>query len=87
MATTIQVSEKTKQELFLIKTQLELIIGQKCTLEDAINWLIAKGKQKSGEERKKASDELFGIAKSLGISLTDVTALRKQRDSRFEDHK
>jgi hypothetical protein len=84
MVTTIQVSEKTKEELFSIKCQLELSTGQKYTLEDAVKWLIAKGRKKSYEERKNVCDELFGIAKMLGLTLSDVSEIRKQRGSRFE---
>ncbi len=84
MVTTIQVSEKTKEELFFIKSRLELVTGQKVTLEDAIKWLIAKGRKKTIDERKKINDELYGIAKSIGITLLDVSELRKQKASRFE---
>jgi hypothetical protein len=77
MVTTIQISDKTKEELFLIKSRLEQTMGRKFTLEDAIKWLIAKEGQKDAEERRKAIDELFGIAKSLGITLSDVSKLRQ----------
>ena len=77
MVTTIQISDKTKEELFLIKSRLEQTMGRKFTLEDAIKWLIAKEGQKDAEERRKAIDELFGIAKSLGITLSDVSRLRQ----------
>ncbi|HUY00536.1 MAG TPA: hypothetical protein VMV49_13330 [Candidatus Deferrimicrobium sp.] len=83
MVSTIQISEKTKEKLFLIKSQLELATGQKCTLEDAIKWLIARGRRNTIEERKKLSDELFGIAKL--ITLEDVSEIRKQKGSRFEN--
>jgi len=85
MVTTIQISEKTKEELFLIKSRLELATGRKFTLEEAIKWLIAKEGQKEPKERKKTIDELFGIAKQLGITIADVSELRRQRDSRFEN--
>jgi len=85
MVTTIQISEKTKEELFLIKSRLELATGRKFTLEEAIKWLIAKEGQKDTQERRKAIDELFGIAKQLGITISDVSELRRQRDSRFEN--
>jgi len=85
MVTTIQISEKTKEELFLIKSRLELATGRKLTLEEAIKWLIAKEGQKDTQERRKAIDELFGIAKQLGITISDVSELRRQRDSRFEN--
>jgi hypothetical protein len=84
MVTTIQISEKTKEELFLIKSRLELATGRKFTLEEAIKWLIAKEGQKDNKERRKAIDELFGIAKQFGITILDVSELRRQRDSRFE---
>ena len=77
MVTTIQISDKIKEELFLIKSRLEQTMGRKFTLEDAIKWLIAKEGQKDAEERRKAIDELFGIAKSLGITLSDVSRLRQ----------
>ncbi len=82
MVTTIQVSEKVKKELFYIKSRLELATGHKCTLEDAIKWLIAKGRKTTIEERKKTSEELFGIAKA--ITLKDVSILRKEKVSRFD---
>ena len=84
MVTTIQVSKKTKEELFLIKSRLELAIGRKFTLEEAIKWLIAKEGRKDKVERKKVTDELFGIARLIGITLSDVSKLRSQRNSRFE---
>jgi hypothetical protein len=83
MVTTIQVDEKTKEELFAIKSRLELATGRKCTLEDAIKWLMARGRKKGFEERKNACEGLFGIAKSIGLTLSDVSELRKERDSRF----
>lgn len=86
MATTIQISEKTKAELFLIKSQLELTTGQKYSLEDAIKWLMASGKNKSIEERRETAEELLGIAKSIGLNLADVSDLRMQRNSRFENY-
>ncbi len=77
MVTTIQISVKTKEELFFIKNRLELTTGRKVTLEDVIKWLIAKEGQKDAEERRKAINELFGIAKSIGITLSDVSKLRQ----------
>ena len=84
MVSTIQINEKTKEELFLIKSRLELETGNKYTLEDAIKWLIAKGRKKTAEERKKVSKELFGITKSLKITMDDLSELRRERFSRFE---
>ena len=83
MVSSIQISEETKEELFLIKARLELATGQKCTLEDAIKWLLKKERKKSFEERKRMSEKLFGIAPN--ISIADVSELRRQRSSRFEN--
>jgi len=84
MVTTIQISEKTKEELFLIKSRLELATGRKFTLEEAIKWLIAKERRGTAIDRKKISAELFGIASSIGVTLSDVSELRRERSSRFE---
>ena len=68
MATTIQLTEQTKEDLLNIKTRLEQQTGEKYTLEDAIRWLIARSKRNSFEERKNIAKKLFGSIKDLNIT-------------------
>ena len=51
MATTVQISEKTKEELLIVKAQLETQTGKKHSLDDAIQWLIENSKPPTVEER------------------------------------
>ncbi len=85
MATTVQLNEKTKEELLIVKAQLEQQSGIKHTLDDAVKWLIEKSKSPSIEDRIKASENCFGSLKDLNISLEDVSRLRKERNSRIAD--
>lgn len=85
MVTTVQLSEKTKTELLLIKSKLEIQTGKKQSLEDAIQWLIEHSQPFSVEERIKLSDSYFGSAKDLNISLEDVSALRREKNARIAD--
>lgn len=82
MVISIEISKETKEELLTIKKQLELQTGQKCTLEEVISWLLAKGRQKN-LEKKRAAEELFGIASSSDLSLANLRTLRQTTDSRF----
>ena len=85
MATTVQIDEKTREELLIVKARLEQQSGKKHTLDDAITWLIEKSKSPSIESRIRASNECFGALKDLNISLNDVSDLRKERSSRIAD--
>lgn len=85
MATTVQLDKKTKEELLIVKARLEQETGRKHTLDDAIRWLIEKERSPNLEERIKATDESFGIIKDLEITLEDLSILRKERSSRFEN--
>ena len=85
MATTVQINNNTKEELLIIKAQLEQQSGKKHTLDDAISWLIEKTKSLPHEERIKASKACFGSLKDLNITLEDVSLLRQQRSSRIAD--
>lgn len=82
MGTSIKISEKIKEELFLIKKHLELKTGQEYSLEEIIKWLINRGRDNNIDVRKKLSEELFGIAES--VSINDVSELRMQKGLRFE---
>ena len=85
MVTTVQLSEKTKSELLIIKSKLEIQTGKKQTLEDAIQWLIASSQVPSVGDRVKLSDTYFGSAKNLHISLDDVSDLRRKKSARIAD--
>jgi hypothetical protein len=85
MATTVQLNKKTKEELLIVKARLEQETGKKHTLDDAIRWLIEKERSPSVEERLKTINESLGVIKDLEISLDELTNLRKERSSRFED--
>jgi hypothetical protein len=82
MVTTVQLNNKTKEELLIVKAQLEQQSGKKHTLDDAIKWLIEKSKTPPLEDRIKASDKCFGLLKDLNITLEDISSLRKERSSR-----
>lgn len=85
MATTVQISEKTKEELLIVKAQLETQTGKKHSLDDAIQWLIENSKPPTVEERIKKSEEFFGSAKDFQISLDDVSDVRKEKNARIAD--
>ena len=85
MVTTVQINEKTREELLIVKAQLEQQSGKKHTLDDAIKWLIEKANSPGIEERIRASNECFGSLKDLNITLNDLTELRKERSSRIAD--
>ncbi|OLS16819.1 MAG: hypothetical protein HeimC3_51390 [Candidatus Heimdallarchaeota archaeon LC_3] len=85
MATTLQLNKKTKEELLIVKARLEQETGKKHTLDDAIRWLIEKDRSPNVDERLKSTNESFGVIKDLEITLDDLTSLRKERSSRFED--
>ena len=85
MATTIQLTEQTKEDLLNIKTRLEQQTGEKYTLEDAIRWLIARFKRKSFEDRKNIAKKLFRSIKDLNISEEDLQNLRREQNSRYTD--
>ena len=85
MATTLQLNKKTKEELLIVKARLEIETGKKHTLDDAIRWLIEKDRSPNVDERLKSTNESFGVIKDLEITLDDLTSLRKERSSRFED--
>ncbi len=83
MATTLQVSKQSKEELLIIKAKLEQQTGEKNTLDDALKWLIAYSKSNSIQERIKASRKIFGCLSDLQISQEDLKGLRQERNSRF----
>lgn len=85
MATTVQLSEKTKEELLIVKAQLETQTGKKHTLDDAIHWLIENSRKPSVDERILKSEEYFGMGKKLGVSLKDVSEMRREKNARIAD--
>ncbi len=85
MATTVQLNESTKEELLVIKAQLEILTGKKQSLDDAVHWLIQKAKSPPVEDRIKYSHQYFGSIKDLQINLKELTKLRQQRTSRVAD--
>ena len=85
MATTVQLNNKTKEELLIVKARLEQETGKKHTLDDAVRWLIEKNRSPNLDERIKATNESYGVIKDLEITLDDLANLRKERSSRFED--
>lgn len=85
MATTVQINEKTKEELLIVKAKLETQTGKKHSLDDAIQWLIENSKKPSVEERIKKSEEYFGSAKNLNVTLDDVSKARKEKHARIAD--
>ena len=85
MVTTIQVSERSKEELFIIKALLEQNTGKKHTLDEAIQWLLTRSRSISIEDRKKLSSELCGIINDAAIPIDELTKLRQARGSRFAD--
>ncbi len=85
MVTTVQLSEKSKKELYMIKGFLEQKTGAKQSLDDTVQWLIAYHYRTHDIDRKKSNKELFGIARHCGVSIKDLSELRKEKGSRFED--
>ena len=82
MATTVQLRPSTKEELLIIKAQLEQQTGKKSTLDEAIRWLIEKSKSPPFESRTCVADELFGSITDLGITTEDLKKMRRQETSR-----
>nr|MDO8083839.1 hypothetical protein [Candidatus Sigynarchaeum springense] len=82
MATTVQLQPSTKEELLVIKAQLEQWTGKKNTLDDAIRWLIEKARSPPLETRTSVADELFGSITDLGIIIDDFKESRRQEISR-----
>ena len=72
----------TKEELLIIKAQLEQQTGKKSTLDDAIRWLIEKSKSLPFESRTCVAEELFGSITDLGITTEDLKKMRRQETSR-----
>ena len=66
MATTIQISEKTKKKLFMIMNQLEKERGCRVTYDEAITFLL---KEEKIEFRRK--EFLENIRKYQGILKPD----------------
>ncbi len=85
MATTVQLNESTKEELLVIKAQLEMLTGKKQSLDDVVQWLIKKAKNPPVEDRVKYSHQYFGSIKDLQINLKELTKLRQQKSSRVAD--
>jgi hypothetical protein len=82
MATTVQLRPSTKEELLIIKAQLEQQTGKKSTLDEAIRWLIEKSKSPPFESRTCVAEELFGSITDLGITTEDLKKMRRQETSR-----
>jgi hypothetical protein len=82
MATTVQLQPSTKEELLVIKAQLEQQTGKKSTLDDAIRWLIEKSRSPPFDSRTCVADELFGSISDLGINTEDLKKMRRQEISR-----
>ncbi|MEX2683501.1 MAG: hypothetical protein Q6373_018130 [Candidatus Sigynarchaeota archaeon] len=82
MATTVQIQSSTKEELLVIKARLEEQTGKKCTLDDAIRWLIEKARSPPFENRTSVAGEIFGSITDLGITIEDLKELRRQEISR-----
>lgn len=85
MVTTVQVTNSTKRELLLIKAQLELHSGQKHTLDDAIQWLVERSKNSSTKDGLEKKKSCLGAIRDLPITLTNLTKLRQERNSRVAD--
>lgn len=85
MSTTVQIDKIIKEELLVIKAQLEQQSGSKHTLNDAIRWLIGREQSLPFKERIEASKACFGSIRDLDITLEDLTQLRQERNSRLAD--
>jgi predicted nucleotidyltransferase len=62
MVTTIQLSEKTKDQLFEFQSKLQLELGRKVTYDEVIEYLLKAQKSKIGK-RKELFEKHFGIWK------------------------
>ncbi|MHA1911300.1 MAG: hypothetical protein ACTSYA_06365 [Candidatus Kariarchaeaceae archaeon] len=85
MATSIELSDSSKEELLILKALLEKTTGEKHTLDETIKWLITQAHLDVKGSRKLVSDELFGCLSELSISLEDLWRTRKEKWTRFED--
>lgn len=85
MATTVQIDKSIREELLVIKAQLEQQSGSKHTLNDAIRWLIGREQSLPFKERIEASKICFGSIADLNITLDDLAQLRQERSSRIAD--
>ncbi len=85
MSTTVQIDKSIREELLVIKAQLEQQSGSKHTLNDAIRWLIGREQSLPFKERTEASKICFGSIADLNITLDDLAQLRQERSSRIAD--
>lgn len=85
MASMDDLTPASKEALQKFSLQLEKQTGKKYSLDDTIQWLLARSKTVDFEDRKRQSAALLGIAKNVGLSLDDLTKLRREQGSRFEN--
>ena len=86
MATTIQISEKTKNKLFMIMNQIEKERGRRVTYDEAIQFLLKKeGKDFNRQEFLNNIRKYQGILKpEEGKDFLKELRMRDyKRDRRF----
>jgi hypothetical protein len=81
MATTIQLSEETKRELFRLVAELEVKLGRKVTYDEAIMMLISQ--MRGVEEARRKFRDLFGILAGERKVWSDIRKLRTEQEKRL----
>ncbi|MHA1971394.1 MAG: hypothetical protein ACTSW1_00290 [Candidatus Hodarchaeales archaeon] len=85
MASSVEIGEKTKEDLLNIKRQLERVTGKRYTIDDTIRWLIDKERGVPFKRRKELSKKYFATLKDLDLGLDDISKIRQERSSRIAD--
>lgn len=71
MPTTIQLSEKTRNELLKIQSELQIELGRKVPYDEVIQYLILLRQSKIGQ-RKEFSKKYFGKLQNKKESAFDI---------------
>lgn len=82
MATSIQLSEETRRELFKIVTELQAKVGRKVSYDEAIRILILQ--TKGVEDARRKFEDMFGILAGEKSVWADLRKLRREEEKRLE---
>jgi hypothetical protein len=82
MATSIQLSEETRRELFKIVAELQAKLGRKVSYDEAIRMLIAQ--TKGVEDARRKFGDMFGILAGHKSAWKELRKLRAEEEKRLE---
>jgi len=81
MVTTIQLSEETQHELFMIVTELQAEFGRKVSYDEAIMVMISR--IKGIDNARKKFQDMFGMLGSEKSVWKDLRKLRIDEEKRL----